>query len=643
MNNKQFASGLVQLPTNNGGTNINTTSTTPTNSTSEIVLFPVSSSIDSKDYVYNGETILYVNSTTNSNLNTVKAQYFNPADTSNWNFEIQADNLLNGNMASSELLCDDISSFTNLQPANSKFTGKYLIDITNTGGSLTEFFSLTASPYASVNGSFESTPTFNNVIPRYSNWGSDNFLFTSNYFVKAKNEILIVYMIFTVTGTQSLNVLNSTSVVPTVSVRVINKVITKEKLSGHDRDSKTKVYDFGSTTLKYNDGATFDPKTSSFYLYNTMPVVLAPGFQKVYATIPLIYVPPAVVGNTYQGQYLNTTGYTIVSNTPVVTTTDVTTPANSATNFGYYVVGVSFSSDAMTYTPSTSICAEVILKNVWKSPIAIYNSYSNFSVNDMYNKVIVLLWGQSTSGGTFLVTNTGTPISAVKSYSVTTLGNFMRIMRVIINLYDGGSAYADYFTDENLINVVNTGTSYNIEPLEKHPVTDGMIENPKSVCTNPNMSYLFVNVKNSVGMTVDPTIQKVFNQNIGSNYLGLQGSVLCDTGNIKYNNSVMNMFPVKNGDVFANSLYLGRSQVGSSTYNMLLILPEAQFNAAPASATNNVMSIHSVTNSLIYVSALTIPTTGTQSEPNSAYEFSPDVSAVTYSKVNMSVSNAQLF
>ena len=199
MSNSIFTSGLVQFPSNNVQTNISTTSTTTNTSTSsDFNLFPVGTSIDSKDYIYNGETILYVNSTTNSNLNTVKAEYFDPADANNWNFEIQAESLLNGYCSTSDLMTEDLSSFTNLQPSNSKVTGKYLIDITNTGGALTEFFSLTASPYASVNGVFDTVPTYNNVIPRYSTQGSDNFLFTSNYFVKAKNEILIIYLIFTI-------------------------------------------------------------------------------------------------------------------------------------------------------------------------------------------------------------------------------------------------------------------------------------------------------------------------------------------------------------------------------------------------------------------------------------------------------------
>jgi len=159
------------------------------------------------------------------------------------------------------------------------------------------------------------------------------------------------------------------------------------------------------------------------------------------------------------------------------------------------------------------------------------------------------------------------------------------------------------------------------------------------------MSYMFVNVKNKIGMTVDPTEQIIFNQNIGSSYLGLDKSVLCATGNIKYNNSILHMLNTINNTTFANSLYLGTSTVGANKYNMLIILPEAQFNITPISNTNNFLTVYKSLNSLFYVSVLTIPSTtnNTNSEENSTYEFTPENSVVTYSKVNMSISNVKLF
>ena len=48
---------------------------------------------------------------------------------------------------------------------------------------------------------------------------------------------------------------------------------------------------------------------------------------------------------------------------------------NNKTNFGHFVVGVSYSSDYQKYSPNTNIQAEVLIKNIWRSPISIYNSY----------------------------------------------------------------------------------------------------------------------------------------------------------------------------------------------------------------------------------------------------------------------------
>ncbi len=619
----------------------NTTQTNSnTTNNSDFYLFPVGNSINSSDCVYNGETYLYVNSTTNSNLNTVKAVYFNPLDTNNFNFEIQGETFLDSSGTSS-LVTDEISSYNGVTVGNTKPLGQAILDITNTNGTETEFFSLTKQPYICADGSFVTVPTYNNVNPNYSNYGSDVFSYTSHYIVKAKNEILIVKLLFTVTGTQFLNVANTSTTTPTVQVNVTNTIITKDKTAYNC--SGKKVYNFGTQTLKYIDsGATFSPSTASYSTNNTIPIVLAPGYDKVYATIPLIYIPPTSDGS---GQYLDTDGYTIVTNNLIINTANVTTVPNSQTiSYGYFVVGVAYSNGTTGYLPSTNIYAEVLIKNIWRSPIAIYNTYSQFSVNDIYNKIVVLLWGTSPTGGTFLVTNTGTPISLIKSYSVTTVGNFMATMRAIITLYDGSYPISDFFTDSNLINTINndTASSFNIEPLIKYSITDGKIANPATVANNPNMSYMLVNTKNYVGMTVDPTHQNVFGQM--NSYFNLTYALLCGTGIVKYNSSNLSYLTTKKSDyIFGNSVSIGQIVKGTTTYNALIILPEAQFNINPTSTVANYLTVYSTIYSLFYVSTATLNTTvststsTTSSESSSIYEFSPNY--VKYAKVIMKVSN----
>src|SRR3990167_8750849 len=161
-------SGLIQIGSN-----------TPINgNSSDFNIFPVGTSIDATQCVYDNKTIVMVNSSANSGLNQLKAQYFDPLMTNNWNFDMISQNFLAGTFASSDLLSESTSSYLNLQPTSPTTTGKYTIDITNGGSdgssTSTEFFSLTSNPYACLAGSFANgsgTPTYSNINPNYSNAG----------------------------------------------------------------------------------------------------------------------------------------------------------------------------------------------------------------------------------------------------------------------------------------------------------------------------------------------------------------------------------------------------------------------------------------------------------------------------------------
>ena len=95
--------------------------------------------------------------------------------------------------------------------------------------------------------------------------------------------------------------------------------------------------------------------------------------------------------------------------------------------------------------------------------------------------------------------------------------------------------------------------------------------------------------------------------------------------------------------MFGNSLFLGTAPIGTSTYHMLLILPEAYFNSTPVSSTNNVLSVYSEIKSLFYVSTLVLPSNTSNTNGTGNYEYSPETRALSYNRVLMSVSNAQLF
>jgi hypothetical protein len=711
-----LTSGLVQLNTPSStisgitsaaqNSSSNTTATQP-----DCNIYPVGNTINPVDVIYHEQTVLMVNSTVNQNSNTVTAQYFDPVcGTPNngsgfggWNFDLCASSYLSGTMASSALLPssafdDELSLFSNMQPSGALNggTGKHFIDITNgsscapgTGNPISYpglFFSLTSQPYYTYSGSVyggvnnSGAVTNANVAPGFTgNYNSYNFLFTSSYYVQQKNEIILVELLFTVSNSDATCYgANSASGSPTLSVIVKNKILTQNALASLSTDSsdatKVKVYSAGPIPLQYMlSGSTWNSKNFYYSIQNNVPIIIAPGYTKLYVTLPIAYVPAAGNG---AGWSMNQNCYNITGS-PTVPTFNVTNgidtpigyvagPPPTATyftyqsgstsiNYGHFIIGTAYSYDYNTYQSCTHITAEVLIKNIWKSPIAVYNTYKQFSVNDMATKQIVLLFGRNVTGGTFLVLNTGTPLGAIHSYAVTSLRNFVSIMRAIINLFDGSVSIVDYFINVSTIAQVNQMGSYNINVLVLQPLLDGAIQNPPSVANCPGMWYLMLNSKNSFNMAIDPSEQLVFGQQIGFNYFSLPNSILCATGNCMYMQTGLNILTDDQGDLFGNSLSLGVNVINSNSYYIVIILPEAQFYPTINTAMPNTLTIYSTPNTLFYV--MVTPNSGSQFSPSSnttitsSTKSSTGTSASTLSfqptysiqKVILSVSNTKLF
>ncbi|AYV80008.1 MAG: hypothetical protein Gaeavirus5_5 [Gaeavirus sp.] len=638
-------------------------------------IFPVGTTIDSSATIYDNVTCLMVNSTVNQTSNTVQAQYFDPVSGappggfSTWNFDLTNTSYLNASFCTSSLLSENTSLFNNLQPnAALNGTGLHNLDITNfttksgTSPPLGLFFSLTSQPYYSNTGLLvPAPPTINNVNPGYSNYNSDNFIFCSNYYVQQKNEIVIVELLFTVSNTSTLNY-DSTTGSPAVSVIVKNKIITKEALaslsSGIEDFRNIKNYVSGPIPLQYiASGATFNSKVACNFNQNNIPLIIAPGYTKLYVTMPLIYIPALAFGGN--GQYFPQANYTFTGtpSTPTVLLTSLMAVTSSVVQYGYFIVGIAYSVDYNTYLNYSTITAEVLIKNIWRSPVAIYNSYNQYSVNDMATKQVVLLFGRGFNGGTFLVTNTGTPISAVNNYAVTSLRNFVSIMRAIINLFDGSVSLVDYFININTVQQVNATGSYNINVLILQALTDGMISNPPAlIATNPQMNFLLLNSLNTAKFTIDPNEQSVFGQMTGFNYLGLQNSTLCSMGDLKYQNVNLQMISDSQGDLFGNSLSLGLNMVGAGQYYVMIILPEAQFAPIINPSLPNLLTLYATPNSLFYIMVTAnsssqfvpgantaigaAPTRTTTSTTTAAVTTQP---IYTVNKMILSVSNTSVF
>jgi hypothetical protein len=602
----------------------NSNNTSSTNSQYDWNIYPVGTSIDASSCVYDNQTIVMVNSSVSQSVNTIKAQYFDPLEQGNWNFSMTSNSILAGTFASSELLSESTSSFMNLQATAPSATGKYTLDITNGtsdgSGTSTEFFSLTSQPYACFAGTYASTPTYNNVNPNYTNTGTDSFIFTSNYYVQQKNEILIIQLIFTIQNVGSLNVNSTSTNVPVLYVTVVNKVITQDAQaslsSGFDNVSKPKIYRSTPYPLQFmaingQPVSNFDPTQSYNYVFNYLPIVFAPNFVKLSANLSLIYIPPIQVGDVWNGQYLSAggNGFAITSGNPTFYPTTGLTQLNPVrpVQFGHFVVGVSYNQDgySSSYVPYANIYAEYMIRNIWRSPLAIYNSYSGVSVSELAQKQVLLLFGSSTNGGTFLVMNTGTPINIVTGFAVTSLNNFMMIMRALKTNNEGQTAYMSYLTDPNIINTVNATGYFSIMPVTINKVTDGTIINPTTVKASPNMSYMLLNNKNSANMIVDIAEQFVVNKDLGISYLGMSSSVIMATGNNKYNMSNVKIENMPNLEVFGNSIYLGtmtgKSGTTTSLFYVIVILPEASFNPSGVAGSTNQMAVFADEHSPFYV------------------------------------------
>ena len=161
------------------------------------------------------------------------------------------------------------------------------------------------------------------------------------------------------------------------------------------------------------------------------------------------------------------------------------------------------------------------------------------SNRDIINKKVILLFGTNSTGGMYLVINTGTPINAISAFGVTTLNNFMMIMRALRGNYNGDTSYMNYITDQNVINHINSSGNFNITPVQLNKITDGTIMNPPTVKNCPGMSYMLLNTKNSANMSIDTSQQNIFNGTLGISYMNMSNIGLCSIGLNKYYNSLL--------------------------------------------------------------------------------------------------------
>lgn len=637
----------VQSTSSSSSSSSGNTSSSSSNTTitTDFDIFGVGEGINTSNYVYDGQTILLVNSTSSQSSSTVQGVYFDPVNNSSSAWYLGAQTNLPCSVASQALLNTNYNVMENIVPAGSSVP-TYTIDLLNTTSTTTSSGSSGATTtmallgnsngYSTTNGVFNSGAAPTNTEPNYpTNSNCASYMFTGNYFFPQSSDIVIVYMIYTINGTDLLAATSGTTPgTPSLSVMVYNRVISKEALSRGE--STGKLYTSGPITLSYiQAGATFDNSSASGSTTNyNVPVIIADNCQKIYATVSVAYVPYGVSG-TGSGFYLNNgtastdPGLTISSNAISLNTDDgiLNVPSDVSTS-GHFVVGLTYA-NGTNIVPGMNVYCDLLIKNIWRSPVSIYNTYSSYSVSDMATKQVVILFGKSSTGATFLVTNSGTPINIITSYAVTSLNNFIGLMNSVITSYQPTSSLVSYFTDPSTVEASDvTNGSYNVA-VKPQPLLSGSIVNPESVTNSPNMWYMLLQTSNSANMSVDPTSQNLFNNDIG-NYFDLQNSSLCGTGVMNYSTSKLTMLTANSNYLFANSIYSGQTTINSQTFYSIVVLPEAQFNGAPTTNAENI-SVYSVNNSPFYTSS--------SSSSKSSTRF--DTSSST-SKVVMTVSNIDI-
>jgi hypothetical protein len=233
------------------------------------------------------------------------------------------------------------------------------------------------------------------------------------------------------------------------------------------------------------------------------------------------------------------------------------------TTYGYYLTAFTFPTQNGKYSSylTNGIQSELLIKNIWRSPLGIFNSYKNYSVSQMTLLNVVLLFGTNQNGSLFLALNTGTPISSITNYGLTTLNNFINIVRAFIIEFDNNSQLADYFMDESTINGLKK-KGYNVELVPLQALIDtNTISNPKSVLENPNMYYFLLHSPNNINLIMDISEQNIINADVK---------------------------PLDNEN---------------KTYNVTIILPESSFKITN-DETNSLINIYKDLSSCYYINSM---------------------------------------
>ena len=545
------------------------------------------------DYLYDEQTVLYVNSSINANSNTSRGVYTDKNFNSN--------SLLNQNTYIDTYSLDIANGVNN----NPLFVG---IGVDYVGGD---------SPLMSAN--YNS----GNI--------ASNYLVKSSYIFEREDKTLEVQLIVSINNSESLNV-NGSGGKPKINLQITNKVIS------NDEKTKGVINNKNMFKQKTTLHSKFVSSTeTSMYMNSNIPFIFAPGFDNVNIGISVMYVPPKLVEGVFQGQYLSQNGF-VVSDSEITFNKDEINEVGYSTTYGHFVFGFSFNDNSYL---ENGINCDKLIKSIWRSPISTFNAYKNSCVSKMTFIPVVLLFGTNVNGSLFLALNTGTPISTITHYGVTTLENFINIMRAFIIEYDNNEQLVDYFINKFTVKILKE-KGYDIECIETQSLIDtNTITNPSTVNSNPNMTYYLLHKNNLLNINIDTTEQDVVNKNIGISPLNLDEASYCSLGNMSYSKSNIKMLKTDNNNIFADTLNLGYEDIDGKLYNINIILPESGFRFHFDDNTT-IANIYNTDNSAYYFSYTSF-----------AERFNKEVDIVTFvsnnpkniksNRISLNVSNNVIF
>ena len=627
--NNRTLMGISQAPAPK-----NTTTTTQADCN---IFKPFSNLIQNiSNYMYDEQTILSLNS---GMQNYSTGQYFdNTQINSSWNYSSSnPKNFLTGQVAQMNLLNNDLQQYSNFNTIGNSSQATYNFDFTNGAQSTTN----TNGLFIAIGpGYTNSTASGWNTLPNYNTSSdSSSYLLSASYMFTETQDLLMITIYLTISGTSNLDVTNLNTTAPSLFCKVKNTVYSRESLQ-NGGNSGAKVYE-QTSRLRYNSSSTFDNTSTCFYMNNPVCIVFAPGFTPVIALMSMAYIPP-IDKSGYYGQYLTGSPGSINDGYPFVSGLNsfdfsFLNISTQQTNYGYFIAGFAYS-NANSYSTYLvgGIQEEIITKNIWRSPISIYNTYKDYSVLDSNGLYVTLLFAKTQSGALFLVTNTGTPISSVIGFGSTTLSNYINIMQAFFVEYNNTSSLVNYFIDTYTIAQLKI-KGYNVNIVIFVPIIDSIakIVNP-NVDALPNITNFIIHQNNSMNISIDPTLQNVINQNIGPSYFGLANSELYSIGDNSYTDSKLNILSTHNNTLFGNAIYIGTTIINNNLYYISFILPESGFRPNYSSSDANLLEIYAAKNTAYYVNS---SSGSTRFLPNSIQTNNTNQPRYDITKLQLSVSN----